>query len=134
MKVKTSLNDIDWILLGLVLAISALGLLQIASATRGSALAGLQWKQMGWIALGLAAMLVISRVDYHALLEQAPVLYLLAVASLLAVLVLGQSKFGARRWLPIGGSSFQVSEAVKLVIIIVLARYLSELRTERPTL
>lgn len=134
MKGKNGLNEFDWILLALVLAICTLGLVQIASATRGSALAGLHWKQLGWIAIGLVGMLVISRVDYHAFLEQAPMLYLLAMIALLAVLLLGQSKFGARRWLPIGGVSFQVSEVVKLVIIISLARYLSELRTERPTL
>ena len=127
-------KDFDWAMLALALAICAVGLVQIDSATRGSALAGLQWKQLGWIAMGLAGMFLISRIDYHAILEQAPILYLLALLALFAVLVLGHTKFGARRWLDVAHQSIQVSEVVKVVIIIVLARYFSELRTERLTL
>ena len=127
-------KDFDWAMLALALAICAVGLVQIASATRGSALAGLQWKQLGWIAMGLAGMVLVARIDYHTFLEQAPVLYLLALLALCAVLLLGHKKFGARRWIPIAGQGIQVSELVKVVIIIALARYLSELRTERLTL
>ncbi len=118
-------------MLALALAICALGVVQIASATRGSNLAGLPWKQLGWIAVGIVGMFLIARLDYHAILEQAPLFYLLALLALCAVLVLGHKKFGARRWIEVAGQGFQVSELVKLVIIIALARYLSELRTER---
>ena len=127
-------KDFDWAMLALALAICAVGLVQIASATRGTPLAGLQWKQLAWIAVGLAGMVLVARIDYHSFLEQAPILYLIALVALVAVLWLGHKKFGAQRWLNIAGQGIQVSEVVKVVIIITLARYLSELRTERLTL
>jgi rod shape determining protein RodA len=134
MPAENRIRDFDWALLAPVLALCAIGVVQIASATRGSNLDGLQWKQLEWIAIGLAGMLVLSRIDYHAVLEQAPLLYLLGLALLLGVLLLGQTKFGARRWLDLGFLHLQVSELAKLIIIVTLARYLSELRTERLTL
>jgi len=45
--------------------------------------------------------------------------------------VFGQERFGARRWLPIFGGFLQVSELVKLIIIVVLARFFAEVRTEQ---
>jgi rod shape determining protein RodA len=127
-------KDFDWAMLALALAICALGLVQINSATRGTPLAGLHWKQLAWIVVGLAAMVLVSRIDYHSFLEQAPIIYLLALLALFGVLLLGHKKFGARRWMDIAGQTIQVSEVVKIVIIIALARYFSELRTERLTL
>jgi rod shape determining protein RodA len=54
-------------------------------------------------------------------------MYLAALGFLVAVLVMGSEIMGARRWLSLWGVSFQVSETVKLVIILLLARYFSEL-------
>jgi rod shape determining protein RodA len=59
---------------------------------------------------------------------------MIGVAALLVVLAVGHSQFGARRWMVVGGMRFQVSEFMKLIIIIVLARYFSEVRTDRLTL
>ena len=50
------------------------------------------------------------------------------------VLVIGYSRLGAKRWISIGGENLQVSELMKLIIIIVLARYFTEVRTDRLTL
>src|ERR1700682_2618464 len=44
---------------------------------------------------------------------------------------MGHSRFGAKRWLPILGGFLQVSELVKLIIIIVLARFFAEVRTDQ---
>ena len=134
MKQSVSFRDYDWWLLALVFGICGLGLLEIYSATHNSHLAGMHWRQFWWILLGVAAMLVISRIDYHAILDQAPLLYVLGIAALMAVLAVGHSRFGAKRWIPVLGAFLQVSELVKLVIIIVLARFFSEVRTDRLTL
>ena len=79
-------------------------------------------------------MLLLSRVDYHTIMDQAPVLYLIAIIALIAVLAMGHTRFGAKRWLPILGGLLQVSELVKLIIIVVLARFFSEVRTEELSL
>ena len=53
MRDETRIRDFDpWLLLT-VFSISALGILEIYSATHTNALAGMHWKQMGWVALGL---------------------------------------------------------------------------------
>ena len=135
MKDRPHTQDFDWTLLGIVGAISGVGLLEIYSATHASLMAGMHWKQLTWIGIGLVGMFLISRIDYHTLMDQAPALYAIGVASLLIVLVIGSSRLGARRWISIGGIAYlQVSELMKLIIIIALARYFTEVRTDRLTL
>jgi rod shape determining protein RodA len=134
-KNRPHVQDFDWILLAIVGAISGLGVLEIYSSTHASAMAGMQWKQLIWIGVGILGMFLISRIDYHSLMDQAPVLYLVGVAGLLVVLALGFSRLGAKRWISLGGLvNLQVSEIMKLIIIIVLARYFAEVHTDRLTL
>ena len=135
MQKGVTIRDFDWWLLAIAFAICGLGLLEIYSATHRGNLAGMHWRQFWWVVLGVACMMVVSRIDYHGILDQAPLLYLLGLAALVAVLALGQTRFGARRWITIGGFNVgQVSEWMKLIIIVVLARYYSEVRTDRLTL
>src|ERR1700722_9599249 len=68
-------------------------------------------------------------------MDQAPVLYMIGLGTLLVVLAIVQSHFGSKRWVSLGGGpNFQVSELMKLIIIIVLARFFSEVRTDHLTL
>src|SRR5271163_4562706 len=135
MKDRPRTKYFDWVLCAIVAAITTLGVLEIYSSTHASAMAGMQWKQLMWLGVGVAAMFIISRIDYHTLMDQAPVLYMFGLATLLVVLVIGHSRFGAKRWISLGGGfNFQVSELMKLIIIIVLARFFSEVRTDRLTL
>lgn len=133
MEERSHVRDFDWWLLLLALAICSLGMLEIYSSTQNSVLAGMHLRQLAWVGLGVAAMLVFSRINYHTLLDNAPWLYLAGLAGLVLVLLMGETRFGATRWLRVGGLEFQVSELVKLIIIIVLARYFSEVRTDRLT-
>jgi rod shape determining protein RodA len=135
MKDRPRVQDFDWPLLAIAGTISALGVLEIYSSTHASAMAGMQWRQLMWIGIGLVGMFLISRIDYHTLMDQAPALYLVGVVGLLVVLLIGFSRLGAKRWISLGGlMNLQVSELIKLIIIIVLARYFSEVRTDRLTL
>jgi rod shape determining protein RodA len=130
---RSHVRDFDWWLLLLALAICALGVLEIYSSTHNSVLAGMHFRQLAWVGLGVVAMLVLSRINYHTLLDNAPWLYLAGLAGLVLVLLIGETRFGATRWLRVGGLELQVSELAKLIIIIVLARYFSEVRTDRLT-
>jgi rod shape determining protein RodA len=134
MKERPRVQDFDWTLLAIVAAISTLGIFEIYSSTHASGMAGMQWKQLMWIGIGIVGMFIISRIDYHTLLDQAPTLYAFGIVSLLVVLVMGYSRLGAKRWIALGGFNLQVSEIMKLIIIIALARYLSEVHTDRLTL
>ncbi|HLZ42057.1 MAG TPA: FtsW/RodA/SpoVE family cell cycle protein, partial [Candidatus Sulfotelmatobacter sp.] len=127
-------RDYDWWLLAILAAICAIGVIEIYSATHGSSLAGMQNKQLRWLLVGFVLMFALSRLDYHLILDQAPILYLIGIAALIAVLAFGHRRFGAQRWIPILGEFFQVSELVKLIIIIVLARFFAEVRTDELSL
>ena len=130
MRETPGIRDYDWWLIAILLTICTLGVLEIYSATHGSALEGMPSKQVRWLLIGFILMFVISRVDYHVILEQSWILYLLGLAALIAVLLVGHTRFGAKRWIPVLGEFLQVSELVKLIIIIVLARFFAEVRTE----
>src|SRR5579863_6065996 len=135
MKDRPRTQDWDWPLLAIIMSISTLGVLEVYSSTHASAMAGMQWKQLMWIGIGLIGMFLISRFDYHTLMDQAPALYMFGLATLLIVLVIGHSRFGAKRWVALGGGvNLQVSELMKLIIIVVLARYFTDVRTDRLTL
>ena len=136
MKERAGIREYDWWLLAIAGAICALGLLEIYSATHSAHVPGtpMYIKQVYWLGLGAICMLAISRIDYHRILEQAPIFYLIGLIALAAVFAVGTTRLGAKRWIQVLGASFQVSELVKLVIIIVLARFYSEVRTERLTL
>jgi rod shape determining protein RodA len=134
-KDRPRIQDWDWPLAAIVTAISTLGVLEVYSSTHASGMAGMHWKQLMWIGIGLAGMFLISRIDYHTLMDQAPILYLFGLATLLVVLMIGHSRFGAKRWVALGGGvNLQVSELMKLIIIVVLARFFTDVRTDRLTL
>ena len=125
-----SYRDLDWPLLLISLIICGLGVLQIYSATRDTHWEDAWWKQLIWIGIALGLMWVVTSIDYHTLLGQIPLLYTLSVTALIGVLLAGRLVFGSRRWIRILGVNLQVSEFVKLVIILVVARYVSELRSD----
>jgi len=124
-----SFRDFDWVLLTFVLLICLIGVAQIYSATLHTKFAGAYIKQLYWSAGGLALMFFISLVNYEALLDRVHWLYGIALISLVLVLTIGQRYLGARRWIKLPlGVHFQPSEWVKLILILVLAKYFSELR------
>src|SRR5215813_7425977 len=130
----TTTRDYDWWLLAILAAICTLGVIEIYSATHGSSLAGMHMRQLRWLAIGFVVMFIVSRIDYHLILDQAPILYLIGIAALVAVLLVGHTRFGAKRWIPILGEFLQVSELVKLIIIIALARFFAEVNTDELSL
>ena len=135
MTERYSWRDFDWTLLGLALTLGALGVLEIYSATRNTPWQDAHLRQTIWLAAGLGVFWLSSRIDYRWLVEQAPVLYALSAVGLTAVLILAPTINGAKRWLPIPGMpKFQVSEFVKVVIVLVVARFFAEYARDRVSL
>lgn len=92
----------------------------------GQALSHPVTRQVAFAAIGLGAMLLLSRFDYRLLGPMAVSLYAVSIAMLVLVLVVGSSEFGSRRWIPIGGTQVQPSEIAKVTTVIMLAKYLSD--------
>lgn len=122
-------RDLDWPLMAIALIVAAIGVLQIYSATHGTGFAGVWWRQCFYVAAGLVLLWLAASVDYHTLLNQAPVYYWASIVGLVVVLLLGKEVSGGRRWIPLPGNfHLQVSEFVKVVLILQVARYLSDLK------
>ncbi|MGH9771933.1 MAG: rod shape-determining protein RodA [Candidatus Acidiferrales bacterium] len=130
MKRGFNLRDVDWLLFAAALALAALGIVEIYSTTLHTALAGEYRKQIDWVFAGTVLALLASQIDYHIILDQAAALYAIGVLGLGALLLIGHPVGGVRRWIEVGGLTFQVSEMVKLIIIICVAAYFSGRRAK----
>lgn len=84
-------------------------------------------KQLFFVFVGMAAMIIMTRTPYSQLKKWAypGMLLSFVLLSLLLVPNLGLRRGGATRWLNLGGFSFQVTELVKITIVIFLAHLLT---------
>jgi rod shape determining protein RodA len=115
------LHNVDWALLTTALFIIALSVLSMWTLAPGRAGSTLAWRQLSWVAVGLVALLTVVCLDYRSLVRVAPALYAGGLALLLAVLLLGRTVSGARRWIHVGPMTFQPSELFKLIFVLMLA-------------
>ena len=127
MRRMLSFRDFDWLLLLAVLVLCAISLAEIYSTTVHTRFANFEKKQMIFIGAGLIGMFIMSKIDYHRMLDWAPWAYGIFVASLVAVKLVGHKALGARRWINLGPIQFQPSEWVKLVLVLMIARYFANL-------
>lgn len=130
MAVYRPLRDLDWPLLVITLALCTLGVLQIYSATAGTKWEDAWWKQVLFVATGLSMMWVASMLDYHALLGRVFYFYIGAIALLVTTALVGNKVFGSTRWIKVAGFTLQTSEFVKIVLILLVAKYLTDLKSE----
>ena len=116
-----------------VIALVLLGLVMALSATAAPSLSGTNsaWSlfksQATWLGVGVVALLVLLRVDYHHWKRLAPMGLGLSLVLLVltAVPSVGLSANGARRWLGVGSIVFQPSELAKIAFVVFVADLLS---------
>ena len=116
-----------------VIALVLLGLVMALSATAAPSLSGTDsaWSlfksQAMWLGVGVVALLVLLRVDYHHWKRLAPagLVVSLVLLVLTAVPSVGLSANGARRWLGVGSIVFQPSELAKIALVVFVADLLS---------
>ncbi len=115
----------------LVLCIAALGVWNLASASR-SAHAPVWIAQLWWMGAGLVVASAVVLLDDRTFHRLAWVFYFAVVVLLLLVLVKGRWVMGARRWLTFGPVNFQPSELAKLAVALALARWFHEDASRKP--
>ena len=71
--------------------------------------------------VGLAVMLVVSRIRYQILIGWSKIIIIATVLLLISVFVIGKASNGSTRWISLGILSFQPSEIAKLSLIIYMA-------------
>jgi len=111
-----------WHIALLVLAVAALGIWNLASASR-SAHAPVWISQSWWMCAGALTALALGFFDYRGFMRGAYPFYLLVVLLLVAVLLKGRVVMGARRWLVVGPMNLQPSELAKIAVVLALARW-----------
>lgn len=127
---------IDYLLLMATCGLLLLGLLMVYSASQ-FAIPGAPayWfeRQLLWATLGLIALTVTARVDYHRWRRFSVAALGGSVILLLLTLRLGVAAYGAQRWLQIG-VSVQPSEFAKLAFALYLADWLARKGDDTRTL
>jgi cell division protein FtsW len=82
-------------------------------------------RQSIWLAVGIAVMLIVSRIDVEVLKRHTIKAYLITLLLLILTLLIGFVGNGAQRWISIGPITIQPSEIAKLTMTMVLAKYFS---------
>lgn len=112
-----------------ILALNVIGLINLYSATHGVNLTintRLFWQQLVWLTGGWLVFFATTLIDYQFFRRAAWFFYFINLAFLGAVMFLGSSYYGAQRWLDFGFFRFQPSETMKLAVVLLLAKILSQ--------
>ena len=97
----------------MVIALAVIGIIAVGSAEES-----LQSRQIAGFAFGVFLMIVISLFDYSVILKFYWVIYLFNLVLLTLVIVMGDNRGVAQRWLELGGIRFQPSEIAKIFLIL----------------
>ncbi|MDP2930568.1 MAG: FtsW/RodA/SpoVE family cell cycle protein [bacterium] len=127
------LMGLDWYLIGSVLALSALGLMTIYSASSYQNDFLNFWKHALFLVIGIAIMIFLGSIDWRILRDGPyliPFFYLLCLAGLTGLLFVKPAISGIRSWYNFGFFSIDPVEFVKLALIIFLAKYFSTRHVE----
>ena len=124
---------IDLTFFSLVIIILTIGLVMLFSASYAYAYVRYDEsylfirKQFILAVVGVIAMMVISKIDYHILRKLAWPVYILSVILLIIVLILPPMRegFDYKRWIYIGSFQFQPSEIAKFAIVLLFAHLIS---------
>jgi rod shape determining protein RodA len=108
------------------LALVTIGLLSIYSATLDVNSAANFYRQGLWSMVGLIALMVAAFFPIKTLQRLAFPLYLVSVAMLASILVLGHTVNSSKSWFGVGGLGMQPSEIAKVTTVLALAAYLSK--------
>ena len=133
---KRRLYHLDWFLIINGLALFAIGLVNLVSATSSFYSGSYNFiiKQLAAFVVGLIVIFVILHFDYRVITYQSKWLYWSALAFIILVLIIGGIAGGARRWISVFGISLQPSEFMKPVLVVYLANILFQKKREEITL
>ena len=123
---QSTWRNFDWPLFLVVLVLCGVGVGMIYSATYTTEDLTDYWlRQVIWIVVGVILLFTMAAIDYRNLEMFALPSFLLFVASLIAVSLFGTAQNGSKRWLDVGFTLIQPTEAGKFLLIIFMAWYLS---------
>ena len=121
-------RKIEWWIPLCAIILCGIGLVALFSASYDSGLDEFK-KQAMWMGISIGIMVVVMLIDYKVLIELSPILYGIAIFSVIAVLFTKPIS-GARSWFVIGNDllSFQPAEIAKVFVILFLAYVISTIQ------
>lgn len=130
--------NIDWVLVAALIPLFLAGLITMKNLANPSAELGAPGgdyffsRQIIWIGLGFLLFFAFSSLDWRILRNGFLLfsLYLLGVLLLMGMLAVGSPTRGARSWIQFGLFSLEPAEPMKMVLILVLAKYFSRRHVE----
>ena len=125
-------NGIDWLLILFILPIIAAGLFTMKSFTPLENTGDFFSRQILWVLISFIIFLIFSSIDFR-FLKHTNILAFIYISSsliLLLLFVLGNVSHGAKSWFSFGFFSFQPVDLMKLVLVLVLAKYFSRRHVE----
>ncbi len=118
------LARIDWTLLFFALPITIAGLVTMQSYSGGSLFFD---RQIAWLAIALGVFFLCAFIDTSVLKKTNVLvgLFLFFIGLLVLIFFIGHTSNGAKSWFSLGGFSVQPSDFVKIILILILAKYFS---------
>ncbi|MCM2339358.1 MAG: rod shape-determining protein RodA [Burkholderiales bacterium] len=123
---------IDWLLVFFIVPIILGGLFTMKSFTVEENSVNFFDKQIVWVIIAFAVFFIFSFIDFRFLKRTDILVTLFLIFSVLLVvlLIIGNTVKGAQSWFSFGFFSFQPSDMMKLVLILILSKYFSRRHVE----
>ncbi len=127
-RVIRLLSRVDFVLLAAVLVLVMFGLVTMRSFDTGVLNDYFFMRQFMWLFVSLSVFVGITLADWSFLKTNSIFLligYAIGVGALLFLLIKGYSINGAQSWIPVGPFHVEPVEFIKLILVLVLAKYFS---------
>ncbi len=125
---RTLFKRLDINLIVVILSLNLIGLINLWSASHGpntQDIASLFISQLVWLCVGWTVFFLVTIIDYVILYRFAIFAYAINLLFILYVTFFGKVALGAQRWIDLGFFRYQPSETMKLALILLMARALS---------
>lgn len=125
-------GGVDWLLVLFILPIVAAGLVTMKSFVPVESVGDFSGKQIIWVGICFVVFLVFSFIDFGFLKRTNVLVFIFLAVSfiLLLLFILGSVSNGAQSWFDFGFFSFQPADMMKLVLVLILAKYFSRRHVE----
>lgn len=122
-------SGIDWLLVIFIIPVLGAGLITMKSFTNNTSFFN---NQIIWICLSFLILIFFSNIDFRFLKRTDVLVTIFSIFSILLLLlfIFGSVTHGAKSWFSFGGFSFQPSDVMKIVVILMLSKYFSRRHIE----
>ena len=129
-SLRDKFSRLHWPLIIMLTIIAGAGVVTLYSVADGHWQPWAMRHAIRYIA-ALSILIVMSMISIRYWMALAYPIYFVALVALIATPIIGATNMGAQRWIEFGGMQFQPSEAMKIGLVMALARYYHGLRAEQ---